>query len=103
MEFEFNALEVAGTTETFRLGLAQFDHKDQRWTVECQIGEEQVILGSRAGIDDNLWYVIGHPKVELPEELRFLLAAMSHQALADFYEHRDYCKAVGEYPKELLQ
>jgi hypothetical protein len=85
------------------LGLAQFDHKDQRWTVECQIGEEQVILGSRAGIDDNLWYVIGHPKVELPEELRFLLAAMSHQALADFYEHRDYCKAVGEYPKELLQ
>ncbi len=101
MKFDFDALQVAGTTETFRLGLAQFDHKDQRWTIECQIGEEQVTIGSHAGFDR--WYVIGHPKVELPEELCFLLAALTHQALGDYYQHRDYCKAIGEYPKELLQ
>lgn len=101
MKFDFDALQVAGTTETFRLGLAQFDHKDQRWTVECQIGEEQVTLGSQADFDR--WYVIGHPKVKLPLLLRHLLAVMTHQALADYYEHRDYCKAIGEYPKELLQ
>ncbi len=101
MKFDFNALEVAGTTETFRLGFAEFNHRGQRWTVECQIGEEQVTLGSKA--DLNRWYVVGYPEVVIPYKLRVLLAALTHQALKDFYKRRDYCKAIGEYPKELIQ
>ena len=100
-KFNFDGLQVAGTTEAFQLRLVQFDHDGQRWTIECQLGEEWVTIVSQAGEDR--WYIIDYPEVELPPLLVHVLAAVTHQALDDFIERRAYCKVVGAYPKELIQ
>jgi hypothetical protein len=100
-KFDFDARQVAGTTDAFQLGLVQFDSEGQRWTIECQIGEEQVTIVSEAGADQ--WYVIGYPEVELPPLLVHVLAVLTHQALIDWHERKAYSKVVGAYPKELTQ
>ncbi len=94
-------MKTAGTNETFCLKFLRFDHEDQRWTAECQVGKESVTLAGNAG--NHRWYVVGYPKVQVPQELTSLLSRLTHCALADWQKLDGYRKAVGEFPSGVIQ
>ena len=101
MKSGFDFPGIAGTDETFCLKFLYFDHKTQRWTAECQIGEKQVVFAGVAGQDE--WYIVGQLEVEVPDLLRRHLALITQQAMSDYKELAKYRKAVGEYPPGLIQ
>ena len=94
-------MQTAGTTETFELKFLYYTHKGQRWQAEVRIGEVNVILASAQGM--NKWYVKGYHEVKVPENLSDFLSRATHDALADYQSLKEYKKAVGKYPKELIQ
>ena len=96
-----NPFRAAGTAESFRVCFLEFDHKDQRWSAECQVGEDLIQIASQAGMSK--WYVVGHIEVEVPLELCQVLGKLTINALEDYQILRDYKKAVGEYPAGVIQ
>ena len=79
--------------ETFEILCSTFEHDSQRWKVDCRIGNLEVVICSKSGI--NKWVILDFPEIRIPIELHLLLGTMTHLSLKDWWDRKTYQEITG--------